>query len=511
MPDAEGLASVEAEDEAEAGDEEEGEAEDIRESLIVRGENIDFEYPLGVLAVGEGADRKFVATCAIGESSEGSIIVAFPGKCWNRAAAKRVIGLDLVRKVSAVRASCASLADRRQALDSELRVCIGILTVEGEAAFDFVRDFETDIDVAYSFGTAEQPELLPHAGALADLAQSTFEFLTAQSAGGDAPTGSGAQRSRDVESRLERLEGCFLSIQADLKKLVSTQAADASGPPAPAPARPKSKPQKPANANLEGMDPGVVKAALDSGIDIKHIEEMGKFLRGQAAPMTDEPKATARAKFARQTRLVDDELDDEDPEDEPDAPEVQDGDPIKTAVSKLTAIAAQLAEGKKKETSLEAILDGSGSGEATTSGTTRIGDALREERYEEAYLRSLLGLAAGDQLSIDKGSWNVAGEVLLEDPPPFTSFTSHTLPSGAEVPFTKLVDARWMEIFMARLREVDLYLETRRKLGGGGSRRGEDGGAPPQRTDAEETPTGPKKPPKGRGRGSKGASASEEK
>lgn len=140
-----------------------------------------------------------------------------------------------------------------------------------------------------------------------------------------------------------------------------------------------------------------------------------------------------------------------------------------------------------------------------------IGDALHEERYEEAYLRSLLGLAAGDQLSIDKGSWNVAGEVLLEDPPPFTSFTSHTLPSGAEVPFTKLVDARWMEIFMARLREVDLYLETRRKLGGGGPRRGEDGGAPPQRTDAEETPAGPKKPPKGRGRGSKGASASEEK
>ncbi|CAE7735292.1 unnamed protein product, partial [Symbiodinium necroappetens] len=97
------------------------------------------------------------------------------------------------------------------------------------------------------------------------------------------------------------------------------------------------------------------------------------------------------------------------------------------------------------------------------------------------------------QLSIDKGSWNVAGEVLLEDPPPFTSFTSHTLPSGAEVPFTKLVDARWMEIFLARLREVDLYLETRRKLGGGGSRRGEDGGAPPQRTHAEETPAGPKK------------------
>ena len=102
-----------------------------------------------------------------------------------------------------------------------------------------------------------------------------------------------------------------------------------------------------------------------------------------------------------------------------------------------------------------------------------IGDALREERYEEAYLRSLLGLAAGEQLSIDKGSWNVASEILLEDPPRFPAFTR----TFAEVPFTKLIDAS----FIARLREVDLYLESLRKLAagpGGGHRKREDGGAP---------------------------------
>ena len=256
-------------------------------------------------------------------------------------------------------------------------------------------------------------------------------------------------------------------------------------------------------------------------------------------------------------------------------------------MTKLTAITAQLAEGKKKDATLDALLDGSGSADSSSTtcsnrknaaalralkerfqshpkelvkvlernmnadfalrsavpgsshvpvtcrawlesrsrvqhypSTIRflwviagIGDALREEKFDEAYLRVLLGLAAGDQLSIDRGSWNVAGEVLLEEPPPFPSFVSHTLPSGAEIPFTKLVDARWMELFMSRLREVDLYLETRRKLAGGpgGGRRGEDAGAPPGRGETEQKPGSPRKPGKGSGRGSKGAATGEEK
>ena len=36
--------------------------------------------------------------------------------------------------------------------------------------------------MAYTFGTSEQPELLPHAKSLADLAGNVFEFRTAESA-----------------------------------------------------------------------------------------------------------------------------------------------------------------------------------------------------------------------------------------------------------------------------------------------------------------------------------------
>ncbi|CAE7238074.1 unnamed protein product [Symbiodinium sp. CCMP2456] len=543
MPSSDEAAEAADEEADERALEDEGEPSDLRENLIVKGAVVEAEYPLGVLAVGEGAERKFVAACAVGESADGSVIVAFPGKCWNRAAAKRVVGLDFVRKVSAARVRCASAEDRDRPLEGDLRICLGLLTAEGEAAFDFAKDFDTEIEIHFSFGTSEQPELLPHAGSLAELARGSFEFLTAESGVPEQPEPPVRSKGPDLEKRLNKLEGCFESIQADLKKLVSAKA-EAGAPSAASDGRTKAKTapsvpaRKPVSTSLEGMDPGVVRAALDSGIDLKHIEEMGRFLRGQGKPTADEPRATAK-----------------------------------------------LAEGKRKESSLEALLDGSGSADASSGPTSSrknaaalralrdrlrshpkelikvvernmesdfalrsvvpgssqvpvscrawlesrsrvqhypstirflwiiagVADALREDNREEAYLRCLLGLAAGDQLSIDRGSWNVAGEMLLEDPPPFPSFTTHTLPSGAEIPFTKLVDARWMELFMSRLREVDLYLETRRKLAGqsAAGRRSEDGGVPPPRGETEENAGAPRRPPKGKGRGSRGGAMME--
>ena len=107
MPDTEEDASVEAE-----AEEEVPEAADIRDSLIVAGDSTLFDYPLGVLSVGEGAGRKLVAAAAIAESANGEVVVAFPARCWDRAASKRVLSLDLVRKVSTHRAKCARLDDR---------------------------------------------------------------------------------------------------------------------------------------------------------------------------------------------------------------------------------------------------------------------------------------------------------------------------------------------------------------------------------------------------------------
>ena len=93
------------------------------------------------------------------------------------------------------------------------------------------------------------------------------------------------------------------------------------------------------------------------------MEEMSRLLGKQGGKLGDLPgnKGARRAKLKPK-----DELEDEDSfpktvaDDEP--PTLQ--NPIEIAVSKLTEIAGQLAAQKKKEGSLEALLDGGGSGSA---------------------------------------------------------------------------------------------------------------------------------------------------
>ena len=92
-------------------------------------------------------------------------------------------------------------------------------------------------------------------------------------------------------------------------------------------------------------------------------------------------------------------------------------------------------------------------------------DALVNDRTAEARARCGLILAMGDQMAIDRGSWIVASEIGLEDPPPMAAFNNHTLPLDAEPPHTKLIDGRWLELIMAKLADVDNLNEKKKKLG----------------------------------------------
>ena len=91
-------------------------------------------------------------------------------------------------------------------------------------------------------------------------------------------------------------------------------------------------------------------------------------------------------------------------------------------------------------------------------------DALRSGLTEEAKARCYLALAMGDQLSIDRGQWILAAEISLEDSPPISVFNSHSLPSELEAPYTKLVDGRWIDLFLQKLNEFDSLAEKKKKL-----------------------------------------------
>ena len=98
-----------------------------------------------------------------------------------------------------------------------------------------------------------------------------------------------------------------------------------------------------------------------------------------------------------------------------------------------------------------------------------------------------------DQHACDKGSFLVASEVVLEEPPPFASFNRHSAPVMWETEHSRLIDGRWVDLILSKLRDLADYHEKRNKLQP--SRKSD----PPAAAPAPKA--GPKKRPKGKGDG----------
>lgn len=125
-------------------------------------------------------------------------------------------------------------------------------------------------------------------------------------------------------------------------------------------------------------------------------------------------------------------------------------------------------------------------------------DAIRCGKVQEGQTRLALLLAMLDQVACDRGQWLIASELALEAPPPFSSFARHAAPDFQEAPHTKLLDSRWVDAVMYRVKELDEYAERKAKLGK--SRKGGGG----NQEDVEADPKPKKKAGKGKdGKGNK--------
>lgn len=98
-------------------------------------------------------------------------------------------------------------------------------------------------------------------------------------------------------------------------------------------------------------------------------------------------------------------------------------------------------------------------------GIAGVVDCLKANQIDQARARCMLLLAMGDQLSIDRGNWLLAGEMSLEEHPPLSAFATHTLPTELEAPHTKLVDGRWVDLFIAKLNDYDNLADKKKRLG----------------------------------------------
>ena len=94
-------------------------------------------------------------------------------------------------------------------------------------------------------------------------------------------------------------------------------------------------------------------------------------------------------------------------------------------------------------------------------------DALRSGNVAGCRARLNLMLLMLDQTACDRGSWTIAAELSLEQGPPMSVLSQHQPPAvqDGEMPFSKLLDARWAEVAMAHVKDTEEYVARRSKLG----------------------------------------------
>ncbi|CAE7806563.1 unnamed protein product, partial [Symbiodinium sp. CCMP2456] len=492
---------------------------------VVAGGVLNYDFEIGALAVGDGDSRRTISVILVAPFEE-RLLAIFPHKAWDKKANKRKLPAGPFTKPLLCEVACASLLDRTVvSAEAPVKVWFGMLA--RALAEQIVFDSSEPPDIP--FGPPSSP-VLPYAPALVELAENQFGFQSALSSPGP--------RADPFEARLQALESTLGQLNASVQQLVGRDGAPPDPRASRAKAAPKARaavpgaakagtragvgsipgtPAPPGKAKeVPGLDPAVVKAALDSGVSAFELKELGGLLAKGRGALGDFPAAPAEAALdvaegaslgeplsssssgrskGAAYRLLKDSLDK--------APEL-----IYQEIEKL------LDEDLLSRRAIGSLSSAQSSARAWVEFRSRVGyypttirtmwclagilDALRDDKVSEARARTCLALAALDQACIDAGSWAYAQEILLESPPPLGSFQGRkTLSDPLESYHTRLLSGRWSDLLLHRVKELESFLDAKRKLGRG--RGGDSGG----RGTGEDTP--PEPGGKNRGRGGKGA------
>lgn len=370
---------------------------------------------------------------------------------------------------------------------------------------------------------------LPYAEALMQVAQDHFAFFSAEEEA--APPEVQDPGSASLAERMHHMEIMMQNLSAHMAALVPTtpKVNYMEKPPAAAASvLPTAKGKQ--RQHRQDLDPGVVAAAVQAGIEPGALEEM-------QALMSKNPKGVKALKKAKTAPLGEDPLSEME-EEEADVHGSPDGssDPVTSALLKLTEIVGELRNDKKKKSGsskLEIALDGAlvgHGGESSSSlggkksamlmaedvlshtlqpgldlptftargwaehrskigpykavahsawGVSGILDQLRKGNTAGARARCCLLLLQQDQSSVDRGSWGLSADLSLEALPPFSSLSQHQAPNveNGDLPFSRLLDPRWAELALSHLKDQEDYVSRRRNLGKKSQVDQEDGGA----------------------------------
>lgn len=321
----------------------------------------DPQYPVGIFEVPGAVDEgpilcAVISICVV----EGRLLVAVPHRAWNRTTRLRVLPQNALSKATVVE---VPFENRSADMDPGRRkIWLGFLAGEFEQFINFETPVESST-LDYPFA-AEGHFVLPLSDALADYAAQFIPFESALSSAGGA--------GGSVEQRLGKLERSMAEIADSLKRLAPPSEAPAARPSAlrssPKYSAKSPKDQStPLASRVEGMDLEVLRSAREAGVPDSQISQMLELASKGKPQLTDVPPPRKKVSI-----LSDSEEEDEEELQEATDTAASGGESkvLVSAVSKLTKIASQLAARRKKDRSLEGVLDGVGSGASESSGLT---------------------------------------------------------------------------------------------------------------------------------------------
>ena len=487
----------------------------LRSHFVISGSGgcNDF-YNIGIFDAGE--DSKSVAIIGITDI-DGSILVALPEFGWAQKKAERVLPKGALSKVRAVRVTSCRIGDRTAASDvPSLKIWLGLLDPSFEE-FVKVDPFEAP---SVDFPGEDQEQCIPFGPALVAVCQDHFVFQSAESQGavGTEPIVLMEQRLKAMEEMIVGLTRQLAPGQSYVGPTPKKKAARAAerGKGLDDAALQQALQSGVAPHLLQEMSkivgpPGLPSRAAPAGFqhavgssEEEEEKEPGEEEQGDAvATGSADPVQQAVVQLTKLvTHLGADQVRKKDKGLEALLDRAESGSVGESSTTSSRSKAAalrmlqktlktdpkliyQILEQKLEEDWQDAShLPGSSRGAVTArawfehrskvqaypaairSGWALAGiwDCLMSNRVSEARARAGLALAQLDQQSYDRGNFLLASEIALEAPPPYSSFQTHQLPDPWDLPHSRLLEPRWVELFMHRLKEVSDYQEKKLKL-----------------------------------------------
>ena len=497
------------------------EATGLFDNFVTSDSQIVFDYQVGFISFGSRPKVSIIGVCEVDQQA----LVAVPDLAWHRQKARRHMPDDALQKAVRVEARVGSGLDRTVPEDGTgIKIWLGFLKADYVDLVAYGLDALPD-DILFPSDTVGLP-MLPHAEALVAISHDHFVFLSAESGGAKPVYGTPDVEAR--LGQLEGTMAEILENLKQLKPGAASSRPSAlhgdHGPRKPDPPRVSFAPPCGLDPHVvqQALMAGVSKKSLEEvALLLQQQNQMTPAAAPQAADKAlvsdsdeeDEHLGAASgsldpmnravvslSKIVKEMRKEKKQKKDRDLESILDRAESGSAkDSVGSTRSKAAALRSlhkllqtdpkliyQAVEGHMQEDwemggqrlpgAMITQISARGwlehrSRISSYPGTIRpawlcagIWDCLMRGAVDEARARAALATACFDQQACDRGGWLLASEMTLEPPPPYASFAQHSPPEQWEVQHTRLMDERWSELFLSRLKDLAEYQEKKLKL-----------------------------------------------